>query len=153
MDTFGVRHINNALISSPKKYVPDKHLLHQRYRSPVKYCWPTATFKCLNTTVFEFPSTHPGTFRAAGTLTLQRSQSSMDALNRLQTGKKVSGRSPGGVHSNGEHWALRGSCEHLLGHVSLFALINAGLDKQAKVCIREFQPSRRDEPGGQCSHC
>lgn len=71
------------------------------------------------------------------------------------TGKKVSGRSPGGVHSNGEHWALHGTgaCEHLLGHVPLFALINAGLDKQARVCLREFQPRRRNEPGHQYPLC
>lgn len=54
------------------------------------------------------------------------------------TGKKVSGRSPGGVHSNGEHWALHGTgtCQHLLGHVPLFALINVGLDKQAGVYLK-----------------
>lgn len=84
VDTFAIRHINNALISSQRNYVPDKHLLHQRHRSPIKHCWPTATFKCLNMPIFEFPSAHPGTFWAASTLTLQRSQSSKDALNQLQ---------------------------------------------------------------------
>lgn len=152
---FGVRHINNALISSQRNYAPDKHLFHQRQRSPVKWCWPTATSKCLNTPVFAFPSAHPCTFWAASTLTLQRSQSNMDALNWLKTGKKVSWKSPGGVHSNGEHWALQSTwtCEHLSGHVPLFALINASLDKQTRGCAREFQPGRRDEPGCQYPQC
>lgn len=75
----------------------------------------------------------------------------MDTLNRLQTVKKVSERSLGGVQSNGEHWVLHGTgtCEHLLGHVPSFALINVGLDKRVRVCLREFQPGRRDEPGCQ----
>lgn len=36
VNTFGVRHINNALISSQRNHLSDKHLLYPIYSSSVK---------------------------------------------------------------------------------------------------------------------